>query len=172
VDTVGTRWYTLAEAAPILGVSVDTVRRRLKRGLIEGRQVHTQHGPTWEVTLGTASTEHEDAAEGAAQPAQGTQGVAEDEAGAGLVQLVALVDRLQQENRTLAGQVGFLTAQLGAAEDRLAIAAAPIRLQEAQPGPESAPASIGPPGPFSRAWWPWLVILAVVGAGVLLAWPR
>jgi excisionase family DNA binding protein len=51
VSTVGTRWYTLAEAAPVLGVSVDTVRRRLKRGEIEARQVHTQHGPTWEVCL-------------------------------------------------------------------------------------------------------------------------
>ena len=49
MSTVGTRWYTLAEAAPVLGVSVDTVRRRLKWGQIEGRQVQTQHGPTWEV---------------------------------------------------------------------------------------------------------------------------
>ena len=57
VSTVGTRWYTIAEAAPVLGVSVDTVRRRLKRGELEARQVHTQHGPTWEVCLGIASTE-------------------------------------------------------------------------------------------------------------------
>jgi len=123
VGTVGTGWYTLAEAAPVLGVSVDTVRRRLKRGELEGRQVHTQHGPTWEVCLGTSSTERQDNAEGAAQ------GDAEGDAGHGIVRLVDLVDRLQRENRDLAGQVGFLTAQLATATERLAAPEAPQQVQ-------------------------------------------
>ena len=51
-DEQGGTWVTVAEAAPMLGVSIDTVRRRLKRGELQARLVHTQHGPTWEVCLG------------------------------------------------------------------------------------------------------------------------
>ncbi len=46
VEVQNGAWVTLTEAAPILGVSVDTVRRRLKRGEVQARLVHTQHGPT------------------------------------------------------------------------------------------------------------------------------
>jgi excisionase family DNA binding protein len=167
VSTVGTRWYTLAEAAPVLGVSVDTVRRRLKRGELESRQVHTQHGPTWEVCLGGVSTEYQDAAQGSAN---GAQGAAVDDAGAGMVQLVALVDRLQRENRDLAGQVGFLTAQLAAATDRLAVLEAPphakngmlepsaaVQAQEPSTEPSAKMAAPGEPGADTssgiRPWW-------------------
>jgi hypothetical protein len=175
VDTVGTRWYTLAEAAPVLGVSVDTVRRRLKRGQIEGRQVHTQHGPTWEVSLGDVSTERQEAAEGAAQ---GAQGGTEGDAGRGIAQLIALVDRLQQENRVLAGQVGFLTAQLSMAEERLALAApvVPQAQQDAnlhdgvQIVPTDAPvlllARLQALAPLV------LAVLAIVAVIVLLVWLR
>jgi excisionase family DNA binding protein len=170
VSTVGTRWYTIAEAAPVLGVSVDTVRRRLKRGELEARQVHTQHGPTWEVCLGIASTEHQDAVQGSAN---GAQGYAEGVAGPGMVQLVALVDRLQQENRVLAGQVGFLTAQLSVAEDRLALAAAPQLPPDAPTVPEPDEPPTEPPLTHLRAWAPWVLgLLALLAAVVLLAWPR
>ena len=38
---------------------------------------------------------------------------------------------------------------------------------------QSAPASSGAPAPWWRSWWPWLaLIVALVVAGVLLAWPR
>ena len=160
VDTIGTRWYTLVEAAPVLGVSVDTVRRRLKRGELEARQVHTQHGPTWEVCLGAISTERQDAAQGSANGAQGhaggaAEGVAETDAGAGMVQLVALVDRLQRENRDLAGQVGFLTAQLAVANERIAALTAPQQPVEASTAPESPDLTTEPSAPWWRAWWRW-----------------
>ena len=73
MSTVGTRWYTIAEAAPLLGVSVDTVRRRVKRGQLESRQVRTQHGPTWEVCLGTLQGEPAPAAEGTEGAAQAAE---------------------------------------------------------------------------------------------------
>jgi excisionase family DNA binding protein len=47
---------TLAQAAEVLGVSVDTIRRRVRRGELQARQVPTQHGPAWRVSLGTGPT--------------------------------------------------------------------------------------------------------------------
>lgn len=44
---------TIAQAAAQLGVSVDTVRRRIRRGELDAQQVPTQRGPAWRVTLGT-----------------------------------------------------------------------------------------------------------------------
>jgi excisionase family DNA binding protein len=45
---------TIAEAAAQLGVSADTVRRRIRRGELAAVQVVTPNGPAWRVTLGTA----------------------------------------------------------------------------------------------------------------------
>jgi hypothetical protein len=45
-------WLPLTAAAGRLGVSVDTVRRRIKSGEIEGRQVRRPQGFRWQVRLG------------------------------------------------------------------------------------------------------------------------
>src|SRR5215212_7896007 len=45
------QWLSLREAAERLGVSVDTARRRLKRGELRGEQRTTPHGPSWFVLL-------------------------------------------------------------------------------------------------------------------------
>src|SRR5690349_16580483 len=47
---------TIAQAAEVLGVSVDTVRRRLRRGELHGRQVPTQRGPAWRVRIAEDAT--------------------------------------------------------------------------------------------------------------------
>jgi excisionase family DNA binding protein len=44
-------WLTIAEAAAALGVSVDTVRRRLKRGELQAQQMPTERGPVWRVAI-------------------------------------------------------------------------------------------------------------------------
>src|SRR3954468_4635048 len=44
-------WVPLREAADRLGISTDTVRRRLKRGELAGEQRVTAHGPAWFVQL-------------------------------------------------------------------------------------------------------------------------
>lgn len=41
----------LAEAAQILGVSSETVRRRLKKGELTGEKIKTDHGYQWVVEL-------------------------------------------------------------------------------------------------------------------------
>jgi excisionase family DNA binding protein len=43
---------TIAEAASQLGCSVDTIRRRIRRGELDAQQVPTQHGPAWRIMLG------------------------------------------------------------------------------------------------------------------------
>ncbi len=171
----GRTWVTIAEAASILGVSTDTVRRRVKRGELQAQLVHTQHGPTWEVCLGAISTEHRAAAQGSANGAQGhAGGAAEGVAGAGMVQLVALVDRLQRENRDLAGQVGFLTAQLAIANERILALTAPQQPVEAPTAPEPTDLTTE----LSAPWWSWIALLTpvLVTAGVvaivLLVVPR
>jgi hypothetical protein len=45
------QWVSLRDAAESLGVSTDTVRRRLKRGELPGEQRSTPHGPSWFVLL-------------------------------------------------------------------------------------------------------------------------
>jgi DNA-binding transcriptional MerR regulator len=44
-------WLTLSEAASQLGVSIDAVRRRMRRGEFQRRQIRTRHGVTWQVRL-------------------------------------------------------------------------------------------------------------------------
>src|SRR3712207_3588109 len=44
-------WISLAEAASILGLSVDAVRKRVKRRELQAKKVDTQRGPAWRVLL-------------------------------------------------------------------------------------------------------------------------
>jgi excisionase family DNA binding protein len=100
-------WFTINEAAALLGVSSTTVRRALKRGEFEVRQVSTSHGPTWLIWLERPPG------------ADGTLEAGETDSPA-MVELIRLVASLQAENRNLADQVGFLRAQLQQARRRAA----------------------------------------------------
>lgn len=51
-DAEQDRGLTVAEAAAHLGVSSDTVRRRIRRGDLRAMQVPTPNGPAWRVLLG------------------------------------------------------------------------------------------------------------------------
>ena len=46
-DDDGRRWGTLAEVAAAYGVSIDTIRRRMKRGELEARRQQTPQGFKW-----------------------------------------------------------------------------------------------------------------------------
>jgi len=48
-DTDG--WLSLSEAAVQLEISLDAVRRRMRRGDFPKRQVRTRHGMAWQVKL-------------------------------------------------------------------------------------------------------------------------
>lgn len=107
-------WLPLADAAGHLGVSVKTARRRLKAGELTSRQVATQHGQAYEVWVtsnGHVTTQT------SRVNGQGTQRVDD----VTTVELVRLVDRLQRENRDLAGLVGSLQERVGNLQAQLAL---------------------------------------------------
>lgn len=143
-DPSVSEWVTLSEAAQYWGLSVDTVRRRVKRGELDARRVATKHGPAYQVRLDSlptvASTVTPRVVATVGTPTVDVQGVSPtlvprvdptvgnapkhdaestqapdtapfDEA-PGMVELVRLVSRLQEENRFMAGQLGFKEAQV------------------------------------------------------------
>ena len=126
-------WLTLAEAARRVGCSIDTVRRRLKRGELESRQVAARHGLAWQVRLSGLQTVGGDPA----QPAQ-SPGVAE---------LVRLVGDQQQTILELSGRCGFLQAQVQQLRAALEAPKAAEMAQEPTPDHEAAPE------PVTRPWW-------------------
>lgn len=118
-------WVTIAEAAKRLGVSVDTVRRRVKDGSLTSQQVQRPQGYTWQIFL--ADAQQSDA------PTQQSLG-----------ELVSLVRDLQKENRDLAGQLGYLQAQLQAAQEEVRMLRAPEVPLVVEQAPEN---------PARRVWW-------------------
>ncbi len=102
-------WLTLSQAAARLRVSIDTLRRRIKRQELQSRLVVTRYGPTYQVCIGEAPmvSTREDPAEGRRDGTAHGGG-----SGEGMRELVRLVERLQQENRDLAIRVGYLEAQV------------------------------------------------------------
>jgi hypothetical protein len=95
-------WLPITGAASTLGVSVDTVRRRIRDGTFVSRKVPSRYGPAWQVRIERAAHEGAQRRDDARAP---TGGLAVDE----LRQLVA---QLQDRAVELAERVGYLQAQL------------------------------------------------------------
>lgn len=95
---------TLSEAAGQLGVSKDTVRRRVKRGELQGWQVETKFGPEWRVALDAASTPQP---MGAAVDAAGVSDLVRllSHTQADLVQAVSAASMWQGRAELLAGEL-------------------------------------------------------------------
>ena len=90
----------IAEAARLLGVSEDTVRRRLKRGELQGTKVARPQGFTWAVELARS-----DMADGhhVSEPMQPPpEAPAQDNKGSDLLEF------LQEQIRVKDGQIGEL----------------------------------------------------------------
>jgi excisionase family DNA binding protein len=169
-------WATLAEAASLLGCSVDTVRRRIRRGELHALQDAGRHGPTWRVLLSaTPGTLPTVGSTPSTTPSVGEESSA-------LLEALRMLDAMRQENRDLAGQVGYLQARVQMQEETIRALQAPQVAYESagasnstagrtppepQPAPEPFPAPI-PPTPKAAPWWrrwvPWLA-----GAGMALA---
>jgi hypothetical protein len=143
------RWLPLPEAARELGVSVDTVRRRLKRGELRGERRSIPQGFVWWVCLDSSAVQ----AEVGSTPRRAIL--------AEVSELGKLVRELQAENRNLAGQIGFYQAQHQQMQEK-------ILMLEAPKAPESAPegqevALVQEEGnradsiPWWRLWWRRLV---------------
>jgi len=122
----------LREAATRLGISERTVRRRLHRGELEGRQVPTPQGPAWRIRLDTLPP-----------LTHGHDGVRAD--GADLAAALRIIGEQQTQLREqaqqllqLAGQVGYVQAQLQQRDEQLKALTAPTEASTAAHAPESA----------------------------------
>jgi hypothetical protein len=143
-------WLTLPEAAARLGVAVITLRRRLKEGAFEAKQTPGPHGPQWMIRLESDQVAATKVIVAAHQVDQAEQAVREEsdqaeqgqndqadkpEQGGGdqaaLLEALRMMRSLQEENRTLAGQVGFLQAQLLQSQAQLGEAQQTIKMLEA-----------------------------------------
>ena len=134
--------FTVKAAAARLGVSERTIRRRIKDRVIDAQQVPTAQGYEWRVyfdttavQVDTPSTRHAGKVDGMPVRPAGTPAPE-------LMKALEMVDRLQQDNQQLAGQVGFLQAKLQDAEEQIRLLTAP----QGEPAPEAEPVK-------PRPWW-------------------
>lgn len=135
------RSYTLQEAAVLLGISVNTLRRKLEAGQIQGERVSRPQGYAWRVHLTIQPPSNGQRSQEAPQPATGTlqqppalalQAEAMGNLVAPLIQqaIAPLVQELAAARQQVAGQaeqLGQLHADLRHAREELA------RLQAPQP---------------------------------------
>jgi hypothetical protein len=172
----GGLWLPLGEAARRLGVTPDAIRKRIPAGRARARK----RGGRWLVWVTAAELaasgrpdEPEWVAEAEAdepEPGTGQTGIpggtgtllaaAPQSSSETELRLLGLVEKLQEENRNLAGQLGFREAQLQQAHER-------IHLLEAGPVPASSPPperepefreeperpETGNAAPPARPWW-------------------
>jgi excisionase family DNA binding protein len=129
---------TVSEAAGILGVSTQTVRRMLRRGQLEGERVHRAQGSAYVVRLPVANTAGDTDATATRQPApnmsrsNATGQAAPAEAMASLIQT------------TIATVLGPLVAELAASRQTIERQAETIREQAETVG--GLPGTAGRPG--------------------------
>ena len=95
-------WLPITDAASTLGVSVDTVRRRIRDGTFVSRKVSSRYGPAWQVRIERAVHEGAQQRDAARAPA----------AGLAVDDLLKLVTQLQNRAVELSERVGYLQAQL------------------------------------------------------------
>jgi hypothetical protein len=125
-------WVTLTQAASILRVSVDTLRRRLKRGELDAVQQPTRHGKTWHIWLEGISRRTDLLEE---QDGQEEEISVDNDA---VLELIKLVSQLRSENRTLAHRVGYLEGQLQQAKESMRQLAAGKAWQDSQSSDRAA----------------------------------
>ena len=162
---------SLQDAAALLGVSLNTLRRRIAAGEVRAERIKRPQGHVWRVYL-PGQLNGAQHADGDGQHANGTV----QDAGstlqppAGTVQqhppasdrgLVALLERAQDDIRRLNderaelyGRLGYLQAQLAAKDERIKALEAP---KEPIAAPPPAGAIFRPlpsePEPPRRPWW-------------------
>jgi hypothetical protein len=131
VETQG-EWLTIPVAALRLNLSVEALRRRLKRGELRGRRVHSQGGQRWEVFLGRAD---EPPATPVAPAPAGRAGrsIVDDAQWLQLMrallaengELGRRIGRLSDERAELYGRCGYLQGQLASAQAQIRALEAP-----------------------------------------------
>ena len=138
-DQVG-EWQSLREAAASLGLSEKTLRRRVKAGVLESRQVETPHGPAWQVWV--------DGVRGPAPTVdgRGTHPVRGPE----LLEALRMIERQQQTILELSGRVGYFQAQLEQARETIRALETPKGTGIAR---DTTPSGEAVSEPATRPWW-------------------
>jgi hypothetical protein len=88
-------WLALSQASPRLGLSVQTLRRRIKDKQIQARQVTTPFGTMWEVWIPMLDSDGEGMVNTVAQDGQSASSSSE------MVEALRLISKLQEENKNL-----------------------------------------------------------------------
>ena len=142
---------TIREAADALGVSVDTIRRRVRRGELAARRD----------ARGWILVDMADAL-GSASPMQPPADLGSVPYADGSTPLPEVVQRLEEENRWLRGQLDEAARERAELRQLLAGALRALR-QPAEDGAKPSPQSEQPPepptAPRRRSWrpsWLWL----------------
>lgn len=138
---------SIDQAARHLGVTGLTVRRQIKAGKLKARRIRGKFGPEWRVCIEQPMAPVQADEEGRiAQPR------ADDDQP--ISALIALVEKLQDENRRLqddrfelAGRLGFFQAELESTRKQLAILQAP-----AEPEKKSENSGAEKSQPWWRLW--------------------
>lgn len=108
--------WTVDEVADYLGLSVKTIRRRLKDRKLDGYKIEGNNGPEWRIRLHTLSNDH--GRESIVKPAPTTvQGPLQVE------QEQSLVKELIEKLEVLTYRNGYLEAQLSDRENQLKLIA-------------------------------------------------
>ena len=133
----------------------------------------TGHGPAWEVWVtGAEARPVSDRAETDTRPGVGraegdSDGQATGPTDDAMVEALRLINRLTEENRNLAGQLGYVQSQLQQRDEQLKALTAPAEVstgaharESAQEGQERASVAgealddlMKPSAPTRKAWW-------------------
>jgi excisionase family DNA binding protein len=152
-DAAQGAWLTIAEAAALLGTSPDTVRRKIRRGELVAQHRARQVRVHVDGVHGSADGVRSNALQPAVQEHSET-----------LLEALRIIDRLQRENRDLAGLVGSLQQRLVFADERIRMLEAPqndpseIASERAaddvsiEPAQTLSPPYDGRPRPWWRFW--------------------
>jgi hypothetical protein len=176
-----TAGYSLQEAAALLGIGVNTLRRRIAAGQVQAEQVQRPQGYVWRVYLDGRHPPTEPTIHPPRQDATGslphppTQ-LAQAEALASLIQatltpiIAPLVGQLDAQRQTIERQAERV-AELERENGRLSAEL------EARTAPQTVEPATEPPDRPLRLWQPWWVILGTVVIAIVLvvawlAWPR
>jgi hypothetical protein len=183
--TVATASVTVEQAAAILGVSVTTVRRRIRAGSLRAEEARRPQGPVWLVYLpadATPATAERPSATSSAATAPTTTPAAD--AMVSLIQttigtvLGPLVGQLDAQRQTIERQAGEI-AELREDRGRLTAEVEALKVSQAQqdahPGPVAPIPATDARVPLTarlRALAPWVFgVLMIIIVGVML-WTR
>jgi hypothetical protein len=184
-----TAGYSLQEAAALLGIGVNTLRRRITAGQVRGERVRRPQGYVWRVYLDgrhppSQPTNHPTDQEAPRSLPHPPAPLAQAEALASLIQATLtpivgpLVEQIERKDELIREQDATIREQAVAITWLLATLPAPEAAQATTAGRETASGPVvtaGAPLPRWRRWWVLSVaalVMAIVLAGALLAMPQ